>query len=72
MASEAQIMAAARALRTARVCDEKLAFPCPFCNWPRDDSGMMQPTPGRPADYETGCVYLAEVALAAAELVVSE
>lgn len=69
MPTEEQITAAARALRHARVCDPEMDFPCPFCLWGRDDSGLVAPSPGRPGDYETGCMYLAEVALVAAETV---
>ncbi len=67
MPTDEQIESAAKALREARLCDPTMDFPCPFCSWEKDTSGLVKPTPGHPADYETGCMYLARVALEAAE-----
>lgn len=66
MVTDEQIEAAARALREARQCDPSMDFPCPYCSWGKDDSGWVKPEPGKPADYEVGCMYLAEIALNAA------
>lgn len=68
MATDKQIEAAAMALREARVCDPTMDFPCPFCFWGKDESGMIAPVPGQPADHETGCMYLAKIALDAANV----
>jgi len=61
MITGTQIHEAARILQRLRRCDKKV--PCAFCRWQWDDNTNHR---------ETGCLFIAEQMLTAAETVLNE